>query len=85
MQQFHQLHHHIQYQSIRAWVFVRNRVNEKVDEQGRERGAELVQFLIIAAAVAALALVLLEVFETKTTDKINDLDLNQAPANPDGG
>jgi len=44
-----------------------------------ERGEGLVSFLIIAVAVAALALVVLASFDTKVNDKINDLDLNNAP------
>lgn len=47
-----------------------------------ERGEGLVSFLIIAVAVAALALFVLGVFDDKVTDKVEQLELDDAPSSP---
>ena len=45
-----------------------------------ERGEGLVSFLIIAVAVAGLALFVLGVFDEEVRDKVDQLDLNERPA-----
>lgn len=64
-------------------TYVRSR-SWLIDRVGRvrsnDRGAiDLVTLVILVVAVAALALVVWGVIETAVTDKVEDLNLDQAP------
>lgn len=69
---------YLQNQSIRALSALQYRWTQLKED---ERGEGMVSFLIVAVGVAAIALIVLGIFESKSTAKINDLDLG-SPANP---
>ena len=66
----------IQRLAIRATLMAQHTWREFKED---ERGEGLVSFLIIAVAVAALALFVLDVFQREIETQVGDLDLGDPP------
>ena len=67
--------HYLQHKSIQAWVITQQRWTEAKENAASERGASVVELIIIGVGLVAVGLLVVNQFRSKASSGIDCLDL----------